>query len=651
MSQSNGSGRIGVFLCRCGTNIANFVDLEDVAKWTKEKEGVDFVETFDLLCSPAGKAFVEKTTRERSPDSVVVVACSPKMHEKTFREAITKGGLNLARLQMANIREQAAWVTPDKKRATEKTKSLIAAALGRSVLHDPLEQKSSEVRTDVVVIGGGIAGIEAALSAAAAGRKVTIIERDISLGGAVIRTEEVAPAMECAPCLLAPRLSAVRENKNITVITNAEVIAVLGFFGNFTVKATKKARYVTDACIGCEACFEVCIGSAKSSFHLGLGDRKSSYTAFPGSVPAAAVIDRDSCKHFTDGSCDACVSVCPFSAIDFEQKDSEVIVDAGAVILAIGTGTPDLSALPNLGYGTISDVYTMPEFERIASSNGPYGGEIKRHDGGSPSSIAVIHCAGSLCEGGLDYCSGICCVNACKAGDLARKKLPEIKVVNIHDRLVFPSHETEHFYHEQHEAGTKFLRTENPSSVVIKNSGSQISVSGDGFADVLVDMVVLSTGSTNSLSAEIIAEKTQALLGSSGFFKPDHQFLHSTGTTIDGIYAVGSCAGPCDVGTATARAHAAIGDISAKLVAGRKIELELMPSRIDAEICAGCKLCISVCPYSAITFDAEKNVSSINEAICRGCGTCAATCPGGAATAVHFTNSQIEAEIAGVIHG
>lgn len=651
MSTNQKAQHVGIFLCRCGKNIADFIDLQEISDWAKNKPNISFVETFDLLCSPAGKAFVEKTVKDKMPDSVVVVACSPKMHEKTFRDALVHAGLNMASLQMANVREQAAWVTPDKKRATEKAKALISAALQRSILYEPLTQQFTDCRTDVVVIGGGIAGIEAALCAAASGRKVTIFEREISLGGSVIKTEEIAPAMECAPCLLAPRLAAVRENKNITVVTNAEVKKVLGFFGNFTVTATKKARYITDACIGCEACFEVCPVSTKSSFHLGLGNRKAVYTAFPGSVPAAAVIDNNSCKHFIDGSCDACIAACPFNAIDFKQEDVEVRVEAGAVILAVGTETPDLTALPNLGYGLITDVYTMPEFERLASSNGPTGGEIRKRDGSQPSSVAVLHCAGSLCESAVSYCSGICCVNACKAGDLSRKKVPGVKVFNIHDRLVFTSPEAEHYFHEQQHAGTSFIHSADLSSVAIVKDGSQIKISGNDFDPIKVDMVILSTGSTHANGTDVLSEMTQARLNNYGFFKPDHQFLHTTGTTIDGIYAVGSCVGPCDVGTATARARAAIGDISARLVSGRKIELELMPSRIDTEVCAGCKLCISVCPYSAISYDAEKHISTINEAICRGCGTCAATCPGSAITAVHFTNSQIEAEITGVING
>ena len=389
---------VALFLCKCGANIADFVDLKEVEAAFNGNGKTMLVETYDLLCSPAGKKSMRESLLKSKPDVVVVAACSPKMHEKTFQAVLTDAGMNMAKIQMANVREQCAWVTANKK-----------AAIKRSVLHDDLDRRSMECLTDIVIIGGGIAGIEAALMAANAGRKVTIIEKEMSLGGSVIKTEEVAPNMECAPCLLAPRLSAIRDNKNIRVISNAVVTDVLGFFGNFKIKAKRHARYVKDNCIGCEACFEVCPVTMKNDFHLGLGTKKAITTLFAGSVPAAAFIDIGNCQHFTDGKCgDACVAACPFQSIDFEDKEEEIEVAAGAVIMATGYGTFDPSGIAELGFGQIDNVYTMPQFERIASSNGPYGGEIKLKNGQLPKSAAIIHCAGSLVENGIPYCSGIC---------------------------------------------------------------------------------------------------------------------------------------------------------------------------------------------------------------------------------------------------
>ena len=642
--------KAGLFLCRCGANIADFVDLERVASLARNRDDVAFVKTHDFLCSVAGKEFLRETLENNIVDNVIIAACSPKMYEKAFQKTVSEAGMNFAKVNMANIREQCGWVTKDKEEATEKALMLINAAIKRSVHNEDLQQQSMKCLTDIIIIGGGIAGMESALVAANAGRKVTIIEKEISLGGGIIKIEEIAPNMECAPCLLAPRLSAIKEHKNITVVTNAEVTDLLGFFGNFTVKVKKKARYVDDSCIGCEACFEACPVSCASDFHLGLGDRKAIYTAFPGSVPATAVIDRERCLHFTEESCDACVASCPFQSINFDETDEELEFSGGAVIVATGYDNADSSLIKHLGYGAIENVYTMPEFERIASSNGPTGGIIQGSNGNKPQSVAVVHCAGSLSKEGIPYCSGICCMTAFKVGELVRKQIPEAVIYNIHDRLVCSGPQEQAFYQKQVDDGTKMLKVNSLSSIVLQKKKEKIEVSADGITSVEVDMVVLSTGLVPAEGTEKLAKMIHADTNNAGFFKADHAILHETGTTVDGINAAGCCIDPCDSATAITQGFAAAGDAIAKLIPGRKLELEMMTTVIDEDVCAGCKLCIAVCPYSAITFDPEKKVSVVNEVICRGCGTCAATCPSGAATAKHFTDNQIYAEIEGVLY-
>ncbi len=647
MDKSN--SKCGLFLCKCGTNVANFMDLEDIAKWAQSRGDMAYVETHELLCSPAGKNFVEEKLKSQPGIKAVFGACSPKMHEKTFQQAALRAGQNIADIHMANIREQCAWVTQDKDEATAKAKSLLNAAISRSSFHESLQPQSMECSTDVVIIGGGIAGIEAAITAANAGRKVTIVEREISLGGNLIKTEEVAPNMECAPCLLAPRLAEVKENDNITVISNAEVQDVLGFFGNFQVIVKQKPRYVTDTCIGCEECFGVCPVSVKSSFHLGLGDRKAVYTAFPGSVPAAAAIDAQACKRLNGQECDECAKICPFQSINFEDKEQILEITAGAVIAATGV-REHRPAAAQLGLGKLDNVYTVAEYDRIASSNGCYQGQIKLKDGSEPKSLAVIHCAGSLQEGELPYCSGICCSLAAKAGEFLRKQVPGAQITNIHDRLVFPSPSMHSFFEKQKKEGTAFVKCTDLKAVAVTQQGASLKVSAPGMQPIIVDMVVLAAGMEPSAGAGPLAQKLNVELTSYGFLKADHAILHETGTSLDGIYTAGASAAPCDAATAITRAQAAAGDAISKLIPGKNIELELMPAFIDENICAGCKLCISVCPYKAITRDAEKNVAVVNASICRGCGTCAATCPSGAATARHFTNQQIQAEIGGVIN-
>lgn len=639
-----------LFLCKCGANISSFVDLERIEDWASTADHVGFAVSHNLLCSPDGKTFFQETIREKKPDTVVIAACSPKMHEKTFQELAENAGINMSFVQMANIREHCAWVTQDKIEATLKSIELINAAAKRSFEAEPLKKITMPVNTDIVIIGGGIAGIEAALTAAKADRNVYLVEKEISLGGAVIKTEDIAPSMECSPCLLAPRLSAVRDDRNITVISNAEVTEVIGFYGNFTVKIHKKARYVEDSCIGCESCFDVCPVDVKSAFHLNMGTEKAVHTLFPGSVPAAAAIHRESCLHFIDNSCSACMEACPFGSINFNQEDEDMEVSAGAIIIATGFASGDISGVKQLNYGKIDNVYTTPEFERMVCSNGPTKGELMLKNGEKPETIAVIHCAGSMRDDALPYCSGLCCVEAAKVGGLARKQIPDVKVINIYQDLVFPNPKEFSFYKTQCDEGTHFLKADDIASVVLSEENGGIRVTARGIDPVDADMVVLSTGLQPSADTGRIAEMLNIDRDKDGFFKADHALLHTTGASVDGIYVAGCAKSPVNVADAVVTAHAAVGDVLSKLVPGREIELEIMTASIDPDKCGACKLCIPVCPYKAIFYSADKRISIVNEAICRGCGTCAAQCPSGAAKAKHFTDNQIYAEIGGLFH-
>lgn len=652
MSESvSSAGKTILFLCKCSSNISKTVDFESVTEWARNRGDVNIVAVSNLLCSPAGKDFYTDVLKGKNVRSVVVAACSPKQHEKTFQELAEDNGLNMSTVHMANIREQCAWVTTDRGEATEKAKNLINAAVKRSFHAEDLHRQTMIANPDVLIIGGGVAGIENALTLSKAGRKVYLVEKEISLGGSVIKIEDVAPNMECSPCMLSPILADVRDDSNIQVISNAVINDVLGFFGNFTVKLRQKARYVEESCIGCEECFAVCPVSIKSSFHNGLGERKAIYTLFPGSVPAAAAIDRDFCKHFVDGSCDACVAACPFGSINFDQEDLEMELQVGSIVVATGFESGDPSPISELGYGRIAGVYTTPEFERLASSNGPTGGEIQLKDGRVPSSVAVIHCAGSLRDDGIPYCSSVCCTGALKVGEFLRKINPDATVYNIHNDLVFSNPKEFKFYKKQVDDGTGFIRCINLSTINVTETGSDgmLSVTGEGFDALKVEMVVLATGLAPAAGTRDLSQMMNVDLDENGYFMPDHEILHATGSALDGIYIAGCAAMPGSISTSITQAQAVAGDLLSKLVPGRELELEVMTSCIDEESCAGCKLCISVCPYKAISFDTEKSVSIVTEALCRGCGTCAATCPSGACTARHFSDDQIYAEIGGIL--
>ncbi len=646
----NPKPRLGLVLCSCGNNISETIDLDAIAAWAKNDSRISLIVQHELLCSPDGKRFLEETLKKNKLTHVVIAACSPRMHEQTFRTVAERTEVNPGMVQMANIREHDAWVTTDKAAATQKAIQLIKAAVTRSALQENLEQRSVPCNTDVVIIGGGIAGMEAALLASAAGRKVTIIEKNISLGGRVIHFEELAPNMECAPCLLSPRLFKIRDDANIKVVPYAEVLDVLGFYGNFTVKVKQKARYVKESCIGCEACFDVCPVSVKSDFHLGMGDRKAIYTLFSGSVPASAIIDHDHCLHFKDGSCRACAEVCPFLSVDFDDKDQVFEIPAGAIVVATGFepfASPELS---RLGWGRLPNVYTLPQIERLLSSNGPTQSQLRLANGDKPASIAILHCAGSLSEKGLPYCSGFCCLSSLKIGEQYRKQNADAKIIHVHDRLVFQQPDAQRFYEHERHSGTQWVVSHALDQLHVEQAGSQLTISGPDIASFTVDLVVLVTGGAPPKGIAELATMLNVELTPDGFFKPDHYFLRGMGSTSDGIYAVGGSIGPVLVRDAIFQAQAASGEVISRLVPGRTVDLESMTACIDSDRCAGCKMCISVCPYKAIEFDAERVISRINEAICHGCGTCAANCPSGAAKAKNFTQSQLEAELDGILN-
>ncbi len=648
-----GTGKNILFLCKCSSHVSNTVDFDEIKRWARKHEDIDIAAESNLLCSPAGQKFFTKIIADREINNIIVAACSPKLHGRTFQLLAEEKNINMSRVRMANIREQCAWVTTNKREATDKAKSLINATVRRQKYSEDLYKKTMKVNSDVMVIGGGIAGMEVARTMSRGGRKVYLVEREISIGGSVMKTEELAPDMECSPCLIAPILSEIRDDVNIDVIALGEIEQVLGFFGNFTARIRKKPRYVNSTCIACEECFKVCPVSTKNRFHHGLGKRKAIYQLFPGQVPASVVIDSSICLFFKDGSCKKCVSACPFSSIDFEEKEEILTVNVGSIVVATGYSNGSLDEYPRLSYGKLDNVLTSYEFESLASSNGPTGGSIKMKDGRDPETIAVIHCAGSLNEKGIPYCSGICCTHAVKAGEIIKKQNPAAKVYNIHNDLVFTSPRDFNFYRKQIDNGTQFIRCPDLQSLAVSRAddSGKLRVNGNGIYPVDADMVILVTGLRPHESMNRLSDILAADLDSYGYLEPDHPILHTTGSEHDGIYSAGCASRPANVADSCTEARAVSGDILSKLIPGREIDLEIYTAFVDEEKCAGCKLCISVCPYRAINFQKEKRTSGVNEAICRGCGTCSATCPSGAIEARDFTDQQINAEIEGLLNG
>jgi len=640
------TGRIAVFLCKCGGNISDVVDFEALARELAGAPWVVAVEEHNLLCSPDGKAFMTEAMRRTGATHAVAAACSPKDHEADFRRVLEEAGVNPFLLQMANIREQCAWITKDHRRALEKARAMTMAAVKRVALHQALEQVEIECNPDLLVVGGGIAGIEAALTAARAGRRVTLVERAFSLGGRVPEYEEVAPNMECGPCLIAPRLSEISEQPGVRILTGAEVTSVRGFHGSFEATIVVRARQVdAESCIGCGECAAACPVDTPNEFNRGMDARKAISIPFPGAVPNCSVVDAAACLRGRGEDCAACAAACPVGALDFSQEDRTVVVESGAVILA--TGFDDAGAG---GLGGMDDVITLREYERMCSGTGPTQGRLLKKDGTAPARIAVVHCAS---REELGVCGGFCCTAALMVAPLARMSGAECEVVHVCSDLVVPGSAGAGLLAAAESKGARFVRLEGHAGIRVEaaEGGGRRVVGDGGRREVLADMVVLVDGARAGTGARLVATDLFLESGPGGFLKPDHPILRPVGATVDGVYLAGGVLGPRGIAQAVAEAHAAAGQAIAAVQPGKRMKIEVITASTDDAACCGCLICMSACPFGATVMDAETGLVGVNAVLCRGCGTCVAACPTGAATARHFSREQIAAEMEEVLNG
>ena len=658
--KSNGTPRIGVYVCHCGINIAHTVDVDAAIEFAKSLPFVTVAREYKFMCSDPGQELIQKDIREGLVDRVVVASCSPLMHEPTFRRAVSAAEANPFLFQMANIREHVSWVTLDKDAGTEKSKALIAAAVRRVALHGPLERTRVPVNPDVVVVGGGIAGIHASLTLADAGKKVYLIEREPTIGGHMAKFDKTFPTLDCSACILTPKMSAVRAHPNITLRTYSEVVGVEGYVGNFKVKVRRKPRYVVEEqCVGCLDCIDACIfkkGKVKDEFNVGLSMRKPIYVPFPQATPLVAVIDPESCIEFRTGKCPkTCVESCERDAIDFNQKERIEEVDAGAIILATGFKTFDPSRISRYGYGKYPNVYSSLEIERMVNAAGPTGGEIKLHGGGKPKAVGIVHCVGSRDTHTNRYCSRVCCMYSLKLAHLVRERTGA-EVYNFYIDMRTPGKGYEEFYERLLQENVHFIRgrvaeitdwamePEEEGKLVIRAEDTLVGQ----VRRIPVDMVVLSVGLEPHPDADDVRRLFNISCSSEGWFLERHPKLAPVSTFTDGIFLAGACQGPKDIPDSVAQAGAASAEALALIDRGY-VELEPNTAYLQEDLCSGCKTCVGICPYNAISFDDEESVAVLNGALCKGCGTCVAACPSGALQQNLFTDDQIFEEIKGVL--
>lgn len=646
--------KIGIYVCHCGSNIGGTVDCKAVAKYAAGLKDVAIARDNLYMCSDPGQALIKEDVKNFSLDRVVVASCSPRMHESTFRKILEECGLNPFYLQMANIREHVSWVCTDVQTATEKAKDLVRAAVSRVAMHQAIKLKEIPVEPACVVIGGGVAGIEAALTVAKSGYKTYLVEKKPTIGGVMAQLDKTFPTLDCSACILTPKMVDVAHEKNIELLTCSEVTKVEGAVGNYTVTIKKYSRFIAHDCSGCGKCVEACVMNNRISneFDFGLSQRGAIYIPFPQAVPLKAVIDKNNCLMLKNGKCTrACEKACERGCIDFSQRDEEITVKAGVIIIATGFKAFDASRLSKYGYGLYPNVIDSLQFERMTNASGPTSGKVLTSKGDKPKTIAIIHCVGSRDESTNEYCSRACCMIAIKHAHLAKEKTGA-EVYNFYMDIRAFGKGYEEFYKRIQGEGVHFIRGK-VSDITLKD-GRLLLCAEDTLLGELIelqaDMVILSVGLEPSHSAAALAEVLHVPRSKDGFFMEAHAKLNPLETPTAGIFAAGCAQSPKDIPDTVCQSKGCAGEI-VKLLNIGKVMLEPTVVSIDRKVCKGCRLCEKLCPYGALVIEEDTKTMAIESAKCRGCGTCSAACPAGAITQQHFSSDQVFAEIEGLLCG
>ena len=656
--------RIGVFVCHCGTNIAATVDVEAVAKALANEPGVVVATDYPYMCSQSGQDMIKNAIHEHQLTGVVICSCSPRMHEATFRKTCQAAGLNPYMLEIANVREQCSWIHKDRAEATEKAIILGRAAIAKVHLNAPLTAGSSPVTKRALVIGGGIAGIQTALDVADAGFEVDIVEKEPTIGGRMAQLDKTFPTLDCAACILTPKMVEAAQNEKIRIYSYSEVDAVKGFVGSFHVTIRRKARYVKeDVCTGCGLCTEKCPQKkVPNDFNLGLDNRRAIYIPFAQAVPKVATIDPDYCNMLKNGKCGVCAKVCTAGAIDYKQKDELVEREYGAIVVATGFNPIKLDKFDEFAYSKSPDVVSSLEFERLMNAAGPTGGTLLRpSDGTHPKTIVFVQCVGSRCDGGekgKPYCSKICCMYTAKHAMLCREKYPDTDVYVFYIDVRTPGKNFDEFYRRAvEEYGVHYVKG-MVGKVVPEGGKLKVQASdliGNRQLHIDADMVVLAAAIEPDETARPLATMLTASMDTNDFFTEAHPKLRPVESPTAGVFLSGACQGPKDIPETVAQAGAAASKVIG-LLCRDSLTCNPCVAQPDEMMCNGCSSCEKVCPYGAITYvDKEfrgpnrttliRRVAQVNPAVCQGCGACTVACMSGAMDLKGFSNKQILAEV------
>lgn len=645
--------KTGVYLCQCGGNISNTIDLHKVADHVKEINPDILVQENSHMCSGAGQKMIIEDVKAHNLEKVVIASCSPHFHEKTFRSTMTKAGLNPYMLEIANFREHCSWAHKnDPAAATEKAMDVIDASLAK-VEHDfPLEEKKVQMGDDVLVIGGGIAGIQTALDLADSGKSVTLVEKEPTLGGKMAILTKTFPTEDCAACIISPKMAAVQDHPNIKLYTNSEISNLAGHRLHFEAKIRKKPRYVLDSvdmdqCLICNKCTEVCPVERPNYWEQGIINRKAIYIPAPHAIPYKYLIDTESCLYFKDGSCGKCQEICPQQVIDFQQEEELVDLAVDSVVVATGYDIYDASEKTVFGYGKYQNVVSALEMERIVDHivEDPPPRDVGKR-------VAFVQCVGSRDEQiGREYCSRVCCMFSIKLASLLKQARPESDIYIFYTDLRAFGKGYEEYYKRAQKMGIKFIRGK-PSHFTENHITRQVVVTVEdtlsrNIIESEFDLVVLANGMGLSESSNKIADDLKLAKSDDGFLKEAHPKYKPVDTLIEGVFLAGTAQGPKDIPDTVTQASAAAGRVLATL-AQKEFTIDPILAFVHQDICDGCKKCLKVCPKQAIFLN-EDGKAEINEALCLGCGSCITSCPLEAIDLNYYTSKQLYASIAAAL--
>lgn len=655
--------RIGLFICHCGINIASVIDIEKVKEALKDHTDVVLTEDYKYICSEPGQEIILKKIAEENIDAVVVAACSPTLHENTFRRAINKAGLNPYLLEVVNIREQCSWVhTKEKEKALEKAISLIMAGVEKVKRNAALETIKVPVTKRALVIGAGISGIQASLDIANSGYEVILVDKEPSIGGHMAQLSETFPTLDCSQCIMTPKMVEIAQNENIKLMTYSEVEEVSGYIGNFKVKIKRKPAYIDwEKCNGCGLCIEKCPSKVPSEFNVGLGERKAIYIPFPQAVPNKPVIDRDNCMFFKTGKCKVCEKLCGPGAVNYEQEERIIEEEVGAIVIATGYDLYPVEKIAEYGGGKYRDVIDGLQFERLLSASGPTSGEVRRpSDSTIPKEVVFIQCVGSRDpENYYSYCSKVCCMYATKHAMLYKHRVPDGQAYVFYIDIRTAGKGYEEFYQRAaEEDGVVYIK--GKVSRLYEDDGRVIVMGADTLTgkniEVSADLVVLAMVMRPAEGSEELAKILKVGMDPNGFFSEAHPKLRPVEALSAGFYLAGCGQAPKDIPEAVAQASGAASKVQT-LFSSDELEHNPMVSEVIDASCDGCAYCIEPCPYDALTLieymwqgSIKKTVEG-NDVLCMGCGVCQATCPKKGIIVRNFRLEQLGAMVDSILTG